>query len=126
MKVTAPRFLAVGALNTLVGLSVIFMAKAIAGASDVTANVTGYGVGLVLSFLLNRTWTFGHRGDQWSALGRFLLVFAVAYALNLAVVLLLVRGLQLNSYLSQILGVVPYTVFGYFASRHLVFRNSGA
>ena len=100
MTITAPRFLMVGALNTLVGLSVIFMAKAVAGAGDVTANVTGYGVGLVLSFLLNRTWTFGHRGDRRSAMGRFLLVFAVAYVLKLAVVLLLVRSLQLNSYLS--------------------------
>jgi len=126
IRVTAPRFLMVGALNTLVGLSVIFMAKAIAGAGDVTANVAGYGVGFVLSFLLNRTWTFGHRGDRWSAMGRFLLVFAVAYALNLAVVLLLVRGLQLNGYLSQMLGVVPYTVFSYFAARHLVFRDRGA
>jgi len=89
----------------------------------VTANVTGYGVGLVLSFLLNRTWTFGHRGDRSSAMGRFLLVFAVAYVLNLAVVLLLVRSLQLNSYLSQILGVVPYTVFSYFATRHIVSRD---
>jgi putative flippase GtrA len=99
------------------------MAKAMAGAGDVIANVTGYGVGLVLSFWLNRTWTFGHRGDRWSAMGRFLLVFAVAYVLNLAVVLLLVRSLQLNSYLSQILGVVPYTLFSYFATRHVVFRD---
>jgi putative flippase GtrA len=56
-------------------------------------------------------------------MGRFLLVFAVAYVLNLAVVLLLVRSLQLNSYLSQILGVVPYTVFSYFATRHIVSRD---
>ena len=121
ISVTAPRFLVVGVLNTLAGLAVIFAAKAFVDAGDVAANIAGYGVGLGISFILNRTWTFRHRGSALTALARFLLVFVCAYLVNLSTVLLLIHGVNINGYLAQTIGIVPYTVFGFVANRYFVF-----
>ena len=118
------RFLAVGLGNTLAGLLVIYAAKGFFGVGDVVANVCGYAVGLTLSFILNKTWTFRHRGDFVISAVRFLLSFAVSYALNLATVLGAIHLLDINSYLAQALGIPPYTIAFYLLSKHFAFRKS--
>jgi len=115
------KFVLVGLSNTLVGLGVIYLAKWLAGLDDVVANVLGYGVGLALSFSLNKAWTFRFSGDAAAALVRFLLVFAVAYLANLGTVLFLARTLEANGYLAQLAGVAPYTLISYLGSRYFAF-----
>ncbi len=117
------RFLAVGVLNTCTGLAVIYAAKWLARWEDIPANLLGYAVGLAVSFTLNRRWTFAHQGAPLPALARFGVATAVAYGANLAVVLLALHGLGLNSYLAQALGVPAYTLTAYLLSRHFVFRR---
>ena len=116
------RFLSVGVVNTLVGLTIIYLARFGLGASDVAANLLGYGVGLVISFALNRRWTFQHDGRVLPAKLRFLAAFAVAYGANLACVLALTRGLGVTSALAHPAGIPVYTVIFYFLSRYFVFR----
>ena len=116
------KFLSVGVLNMLVGLLVIYACKWFFNAGDVAANAMGYAAGLVNSFALNSRWTFAYRGPQWPALLKFLAVAAVAYAMNLLTVLLLIRY-GVDSYLAQALGVPPYTLTTYLASKFFVFRR---
>ena len=116
------RFLAVGVVNTLVGLGTTYALMGLAGFGEAPANAGGYAVGLTCSFLLNRRWTFAHEGPVLPALLRFGLVFGVAYLANLATVLTAVRGLGLNPYLAQALGVPPYTALFYLGSRYFAFR----
>jgi putative flippase GtrA len=54
------KFAVVGVANTVVGLAAIYLCKWLLGFNDALANITGYTVGLIISFLLNRGWTFGH------------------------------------------------------------------
>ena len=119
------RFLTVGAGNAVVGLLAIYALKAGFHRDDVVANLGGYAVGLVFSFVMNRHWTFRHRGPILPALGRFLLVFACAYPLNLATVLALTKAAGINGYLAQACGIAPYTVTSYFGSRMLAFKRAG-
>ncbi len=116
------RFLSVGVLNMLVGLLVIYACKWFFQASDVVANAIGYGVGLVNSFALNSRWTFAYRGPQLPAVVKFLAVALVAYAMNLLTVMLLIRY-GVDSYLAQALGIPPYTLTTYLASKFFVFRG---
>jgi putative flippase GtrA len=115
------KFLSVGVLNLVGGLLVIYACKWLFHAGDAAANAIGYGAGLISSFTLNSRWTFAYRGPQWPALLKFLLVAAVAYAMNLATVLALIHHAGLNSYLAQALGIPPYTLTTYLASKFLVF-----
>jgi putative flippase GtrA len=116
------RFLCVGVVNTLVGLAVIYACKYFGGLNDLAANASGYAVGLCVSFVLNRRWTFAHRGAMLPAAIRFLTVSAIAYAMNLLTVMWCIHGMFLNSYLAQALGVPPYTLTAFVLSRLWVFR----
>lgn len=116
------RFLSVGMLNMVGGLLVIYVCKWLFHADDVGANAIGYTAGLLSSFALNSRWTFAYRGPQVPALIKFLLVALVAYGMNLLTVLILIQQLELNSYVAQALGIPPYTLTTYLASKFIVFR----
>jgi putative flippase GtrA len=117
------RYSLVGILNTLATLLVIYGLKAGFDVGDYGANAAGYGVGLVMSFTLNRAYTFGHDGAVSGAVVRFLVAFAICYAINLAVVAVLVDGLGVNGYLAQPCGMVSFTVSFYILLRMHVFRR---
>ena len=121
-RTTILRFLLVGVGNTLVGLGSIFGAKALLGMGDVAANAFGYGIGVAVSFTLNRAWTFQHGGSVSKSLKLFLLVQVAAYFVNLLCVLLLIDS-GANTYLAQALGIAPYTIVSYLGSRYLAFAT---
>lgn len=117
------KFLSVGMLNMAVGLLVIYACKWFFDANDVAANAIGYAAGLTTSFILNSRWTFAYRGAQLPALVKFLGVAALAYGMNLVTVLVLIRYAGVNDYLAQALGIPPYTLTTYLASKYIVFRT---
>lgn len=116
------RFLSVGMLNGLISLLAIYACKWFFHAGDVAANAIGYAAGLTTSFTLNSRWTFAYRGPQLPALLKFLLVAAVAYGMNLLTVLVLIHYLGMNGYIAQALGIPPYVLTTYLASKFVVFR----
>lgn len=118
------RFLLAGAVNTLIGLLSIYWAKWALGLGDVAANVFGYAIGLTVSFVLNKELTFRYRGALLPAAVRFVLIVALAYAANLAVVLAAIHVLDTGSYVAHAIGVVPYTVLCYLGAKHVAFRKA--
>jgi putative flippase GtrA len=122
---TLLRFLGVGALNTLAGLAIIYAGKGLFRLDDVTSNALGYGCGIALSFALNRRWTFGHTGAPWPALVKFVASIAVAYAANLAAVIVAIDS-GMNSYAAQAIGVPIYTAIAYWGSRRYAFADGVA
>lgn len=119
------RFLSVGVINTLVGLLTIYAAKWFWRLGDVAANAFGYSVGLTLSYVLNSRWTFAYRGPDLPALAKFAFISLVAYGMNLFTVMGAIVYLDMNGYVAQAIGIVPYTVTSYLASKYLVFRSYG-
>jgi putative flippase GtrA len=117
------KFLSVGMINMVVGLLVIYACKWFLQMGDALANAVGYAAGLCTSFTLNSRWTFAYRGPQLPALLKFLLVAALAYAMNLLTVLVLIHHAGVNGYVAQALGIPPYTLTTYLASKFLVFRE---
>jgi putative flippase GtrA len=117
------RFLAVGVLNTIVGLAVIYTCKYFGQMSDVPANAIGYVVALTNSFAWNRRWTFAHMGRILPAATRFFWVFCIAYLANLATVMTVIGAFGVNSYLAHAIGAFPYTVLFYLGSRFFAFAR---
>src|SRR6185312_3561873 len=117
------KFVLVGVSNTFVGLGTIYAMKSLLGLGDASSNLIGYGAGLSWSFALNRSWTFEHREHAGAALVRFVVVALVAYVANLATVLYCVKGLRVDGYLAQALGIPPYTILFYFGCKHVAFRK---
>lgn len=124
MSVQFIRFLIVGCVNTFACFAVIFGVKILFGLGDIVANVLGYVVGLVVSFLLNRRWTFQHDGPVMPVVVRFVCVFAIAYVTNLGTVLTLIEWGGVNSYMAQAYGGIVYTATFFFLSRVYAFRSA--
>lgn len=117
------KFLFVGALNTLFGYAVIFFCMYILGASAVASNVIGYLMGLVLSYVLNRKVTFRSTSKSRMEAVRFLFVFLIAYAMNLCVLLLLIRVGQVHEGLAQVLAGMAYIAVSFLLNKYYVFQR---
>ena len=117
------RFLIVGGLNTLLGLSVIFLLKAYFGLDDFVSNLIGYCIGLINSFFLNKKWTFNHESNKSSTVLRFIFAFLISYLANIYTVLAVRDYIGINSYLAQGSGIIPYTVIFYLTCRYYVFAT---
>jgi putative flippase GtrA len=118
------RFSVVGVVNTAIGLAVIY-GGLLAGLGDFASNALGYGVGLVVSFVLHRGWTFAGRTTTLSrdALG-FGVAWVIAYLANLAVIGVgRSLGFVENPFV-QLAGVLVFAAAFYLLNSRLVFVGS--
>ena len=117
------RFGLAGIANTLAGYGIILVAL-FAGASDIAANAMGYAFGLLVSFTLNRRFVFGRSGRPLAQeMTRFLLAFALAYLVNLGVLLGAREVLGQGNPLSQLPAIIAYAAVFFLLSRHFVFAR---
>jgi len=115
------RFALVGAVNTLIGLLIIYALVWAFHVHDVLANAVGYAVGMAVSFLLNARWTFSFRGPLRPAFWRFITINLIGYLTNLAAVSFSLYALSLNSYIAQAIGVLPYALATFVGFKYFVF-----
>lgn len=116
------RFALTGLANSAVGWAVIF-GGLWAGLSGLVANAAGYAVGLVLSFTLNRRFVFGVTGAvSGGEVAKFLTACAIAYGINVAVLLLAQSVLGPDSALAQLPAIAAYVVIFFVLSQRFVFR----
>ncbi|WGZ93709.1 MAG: GtrA family protein [Candidatus Thiothrix putei] len=115
------RFFSVGIVNTIIGYAVIFGGMML-GMSPYMANILGYTVGLMCSFLLNKMFVFsvGNRFVM-QQFRRFLIVFAVAYLCNL-IVLHVSLQIGFGDIVSQVIAGVVYSSAFFLLSHLWVFR----
>ena len=116
------RFIIIGGVNTLFCLATIFSAKFFFKFGDFIANLLGYSIGIVTSFLLNRAWSFQHSGAIFSTALRFLYAVLASYLVNLVTVYIALNYVLLNGYLAQIFGMVAYTIALFILSKIFVFK----
>jgi putative flippase GtrA len=120
----ALRFALVGGVNTAIGF-IIILGLLAAGFSDIVSNFTGYLCGLLISFFLNRNWTFGqlsHPGPR--EVIAFGLTFIVAYAANLTIV---ICGMALDlegNPLLHLVGVGVYSMTFFLISRNVIYNRA--
>ena len=118
------RFLLVGVSNTIIGMGIVYIAWRFFGWADVPANAFGYLIGFLWSYGMNRIWTFNDSGSVTRSFYRFALVCAVAYAVNLLVLLAARNVIGDASFFPQLFGAVAYTTLAYLGSRFFAFRRS--
>lgn len=118
------RYLTVGIANTTVSLAVILFVKDVLKAETVPANASGYVVGFIVSFALNKRWTFRFRGRNLACIIRFSLTFCVSYLANLAVVLTLAGATGSDVFWWQLAGAVVYSGLFYLGCRVYVFPKA--
>jgi len=118
------RYTTVGLVNTAIGLMAIFAIIFFFNTYPALANAIGYAIGLTVSFVLNRFWTFGDTQSIGKVLPSFLLTAAISYLLNLSVVLLGTNYYGVGHYLIQFFGIGVYTIAMFLGCRWFVFHTT--
>lgn len=117
------RYCLVGLVNTAVGLSLIYACMLFFNLPPGISNAIGFAVGVCVSYVLNKRFTFKSSAPAGRSFAMFAGVVAVGYAANLALVLFAVHTAGLNPYLAQPLGLSVYIVIVFLGSRYAVFRS---
>lgn len=126
---TLLRFLLVGVINTLVGCGTMFLLYNLAHWSYWASSAANYIVGGIVSFFLNKYFTFRKKDWSWSQVIRFACNVAVcwllAYGMAKPLVLHLLEGqsvwLQENA--AMFVGMCLYTALNYLGQRFFAFRK---
>jgi putative flippase GtrA len=115
------RYSLAGLVNTSVGYAIIFGGMAL-GFSAYFSNLAGYSTGLLVSFYLSKNFVFSVKGDSGRQMTRFLMCFALAYLVNLAVLhlILLTGG---SDVAGQLIAGVSYLLIMFTLSRLWIFKK---
>ncbi|MFX4304218.1 GtrA family protein [Exiguobacterium sp. A1_3_1] len=119
------RFLLVGVLNTLVGLTVTLICFHLFQTGYWGATAIGNACGVWVSYMLNRRFTFRQETGGWSYWIRFLFVvsisYLIAYRFSLSVVNYILPHLQETG--AILIGMIIYTGLNYLGQSYWVFRK---
>lgn len=124
------RFVVVGIINTLVGCGLMFALYNLAGWGYWPSSLANYILTSILSYILNKKYTFRHNGDVGGSALRFAINIGVCYLLAygmakpLMLQLLSDAGQAVQENTAMLVGMVLFTGFNYLGQRLFAFRKS--
>jgi len=117
------KFGIVGISNTLITAIVIWGLLKTLHFSDYTSNIIGYIAGLINSFIWNRLWTFKSKTRASITFYKFIITFAISYAVQLGNLYLLLNFTTIDPYLCQLLSIVVYTIINFILNKFYTFKS---
>lgn len=123
------KFLIVGVINTLVGTAIMFGAYNLLGCSYWVSSAANYILASILSYVLNKKFTFEHEGDVTKSGVRFIINIAACYliaygiAKPLAIWLLTGSSITIQENVAMFVGMCIFTGLNYFGQRFFVFKQ---
>ena len=122
------RFLIVGVINTLVGMAIMFGLYNLAHCSYWVSSAANYILTSILSFFLNKYFTFNNKEQSLSQVLRFVINIAVCYGVAYGIAKPLCRALLANASVtvrdnvSMLVGMVLFTGLNYLGQRFFAFK----
>ena len=129
MDPTMFKFLLVGVFNTLVGCGTMFLLYNLAGCSYWLSSAANYIVGGVVSFFLNKYFTFQNHERSWKQVIRFAVNVAVCYLLAYGIAKPLTlhalagQPVNIQENVAMLAGMCLYTALNYVGQRFWAFRS---
>ena len=127
------RFILVGIINTMVGLSVIVLLLNGLGFSYWSATFIGNVCGAAVSFMLNRTFTFKSAVPLSKGIPSFVFILFISYLLAYSIseqIVRIVSGYVLlpisKENVAVLLGMGLYTFINYFGQKYIVFAKTSS
>ena len=82
------RYGVVGVMGALVHMSTLFLLVELGVTGHVVATTIGFVLALLISYGVNRIWTFGYSGSYWASLIRYCVVSLIGLGLNILIITL--------------------------------------
>jgi len=123
------RFIIVGIVNTLAGAAIMFGLYNIAGCSYWISSAANYLIASILSYVLNKKFTFRHSGQIAASSIRFAINIAVCYLIAYGAAQPLMGSMLENSSTAvrenaaMLVGMCIFTGLNYIGQRMFVFRE---
>lgn len=131
LKNSFVRFLLVGVSNTLLSMILMFLLE---GLGYWPSTSIAYVAGAILSFFLNRYFTFRSEERFWRSAGKFIvnvaLCYVIAYTVAQPLIGWLLSGTAISAVwqerIAKVAGMCLYTLINYFGQRFFAFRKGSA
>ncbi|WP_314112294.1 GtrA family protein [uncultured Granulicatella sp.] len=123
------KFMLVGVVNTLVGTAIMFFCFNILAWSYWISSALNYMVGSIVSYLLNKRYTFQQKGHDWHTVWKFIVnvsvCYVLAYGLAKPFVAWLLSGVTTNiqGNAALFVGMVLFVGFNYIGQRFWAFST---
>ncbi|MBQ8467432.1 MAG: GtrA family protein [Prevotella sp.] len=124
-------FLAVGVVNTLFGTAIMLVLYNVFGCSYWVSSFFDYFLGSILSYFLNKHFTFHYHGSDWRSMVRFTVNIVVCYVLAYSLALQLTRFALESMHLSKtiveniamLVGTGLFMVINYMGQKFYAFAK---
>lgn len=131
------KFILVGIVNTVIGMGLQFVFFNLFRWSEWISSIVGYIIGSVVSYFLNKHFTFKNKEKGFKPILKFALNIAVCYGLAYGIAIPLIKwlcvanqitmfGMSINSFAgnaSMLAGSVLFVAFNYIGQRFFAFKE---
>ena len=124
-------FLVVGVVNTLFGTAIMLVLYNVFGCSYWVSSFCDYFFGSILSYFLNKHFTFHYQGTDWRSIVKFALniivCYLIAYSLALPLTRAALESLQLSKpvveNVAMLVGTVLFMVINFLGQKFYAFKS---
>ena len=126
---TAVRFVIVGVINTLFGTAIMFVFYNVFHLSYWISSASNYFFGSILSYFLNKNFTFKYGKTDFQSVFRFtvniLLCYLLAYGIAKPLVRMLMEGYSqaIQENVAMMAGMVFFVCINYLGQRFFAFKK---
>lgn len=123
------RFIIVGVINTLFGTAIMFVFYNVFGLSYWLSSASNYFFGSILSYFLNKYFTFRYKKRDWKVVGRFVLNISACYLIAYGAAKPLVRALlsgasaTIQENVAMLCGMCLFVALNYLGQRFFAFKS---
>lgn len=126
---TTIKFLLVGVINTIVGTSIMFLLYNVGHMNYWVSSAANYIVGSIVSYFLNKYFTFQNKEKSVQQIVRFVVNISVCYLLAYGIARPLIRAIfsfaekTVQDNVAMLAGMCLFVGFNYLGQRFLVFKE---
>lgn len=126
------KFVFVGVINTVVGTAIMFSFYNLFGFSYWVSTASNYILASILSYFLNKHFTFQDKGKTTKSVLRFVINIVICYLLAYGIAkpaigfLLSQQSTKVQDNISMLLGMCIFVGLNYIGQRYFVFRNQNS
>ena len=124
------KFILVGIANTIFGTGIMFLFYNVFHLSYWISSASNYFFGSILSYFLNKLFTFKNKGNAKETLPRFVinitLCYLLAYGLAKPLAMRMLSGMTVTvqENVAMLVGMCLFVGFNYLGQRFFVFRET--